>query len=200
LVEKPVNYISVSNQDNTKISYLNSDKIEDVGEKFWNSSRRVNIKPGAFVNKLFKGISEKEIEKFASLFKFIQTQPEFQFSIVSGHDIYKYYNYRSYAEQSSSLGNSCMKYDSCKDFLSIYVENTDKIKLLVLLNEDNLLIGRALLWETESHKIMDRIYTINDEKYANHFKKWQMIILTFIKKNKSGTTPYFLNLKATYLC
>jgi 23S rRNA maturation mini-RNase III len=33
-------------------------------------------------------------------------------------------------------------------------------------------MGRALLWDFENYKIMDRIYTIADEEFAFQFKKW----------------------------
>jgi hypothetical protein len=44
--------------------------------------------------------------------------------------------------------------------------------MLVMLNDGGSLIGRALLWDCNGYKIMDRIYTTNDEKYAFYFKEW----------------------------
>ena len=41
-----------------------------------------------------------------------------------------------------------------------------------MLNTDGMLMGRALLWDFDTHKIMDRIYTIADEEFAFYFKKW----------------------------
>ena len=54
----------------------------------------------------------------------------------------------------------------------MYVENPDKISLLLMLNEDDRVMGRALLWNFDTNKIMDRIYTINDEQLQFYFKKW----------------------------
>jgi hypothetical protein len=41
-----------------------------------------------------------------------------------------------------------------------------------MFNEDGGLMGRALLWNFESYKIMDRIYTICDEDLSFYFKQW----------------------------
>jgi len=38
--------------------------------------------------------------------------------------------------------------------------------------DSNRIVGRALLWNFDSYKLMDRIYTINDEKYQFYFKQW----------------------------
>ena len=54
LVDNPVNYISLSTQDKTKVSYLTPERIELLTEDaYWNSTRRFQAKPGAFVSKIF---------------------------------------------------------------------------------------------------------------------------------------------------
>ena len=171
LCKDPVNYISTSKSDRTKISYITQDRLSGV-EDPWHSSKRFISRPGSFVSKIFSGIPEKEIEKFATLFRNTQTAPEFTFKVVEGKDISKYYHYESYADQSSSLGASCMKHPSCQEFLGIYVENSDVIKMVIMLDRNQNLVGRALIWNIEPNKIMDRIYTINDDRYTSHFKKW----------------------------
>ena len=45
-------------------------------------------------------------------------------------------------------------------------------KAKTLTHQDNRLIGRALLWDFDSYKIMDRIYTICDEDLSFYFKQW----------------------------
>jgi len=175
VVDNHINYISISNSDKTRISYLTPERIESllsIGEDLWTSSKRFHIKPGAFVSKLFKDISPREVEKFATLFRNVQTKVEFKFKVVGSDGIMNYYHYDSYHSESGSLGNSCMKYESCQDYLSLYTENTDLVKMLVMVDQNHKLIGRALLWTTDEFKIMDRIYTIDDEEYQFHFKKW----------------------------
>jgi hypothetical protein len=175
LVDNHINYISISNSDKTRISYLTPERLDALlsnGEDVWTSSKRFHIKPGAFISKIFKNIHPKEVENFSQLFRNVQTKITTNFKIVSGSNIPHYYHYQSYLSESGSLGNSCMKYDSCQDYLDLYTDNTDKISMLVMTTDDRRLIGRALLWSIDDMKIMDRIYTIDDETYQFHFKKW----------------------------
>jgi hypothetical protein len=178
LVENPVNYISISSDDKNKISYLSKDRVDNLTaegmslEDLWITSKRYHVKPGSFISKIFKDIPNKEVEKFSSLFKSESNKINFRFDIVSGLDIKSYYHHESYKSLSGTLGSSCMKHEFCQEFLNIYTENKENISMLVMLDDENLLIGRALLWNFDSYKIMDRIYTINDEFLQWHFKKW----------------------------
>lgn len=178
LVENPVNYISISSDDKNKISYLSKDREDNLlkegmsTEDLWITSRRYHVKPGSFVSKIFKNIPNKEIEKFSSLFKSESNKIDFRFDVVSGLDIKSYYHYESYKSSTGTLGSSCMKHESSQELLDIYTENKENISMLVMLDDKNLLLGRALLWNFDSYKIMDRIYTINDELLQWYFKKW----------------------------
>jgi len=132
-------------------------------------------KPGGFISKVFIDISEKEVEKFSTLFRNEVNKPKLDFKVVSGGDIKKYYHYTSYSERGGgSLNASCMKYDNCQDFLQLYISNPEICKMVVLYDNEyqNRILGRALLWEFNSNKIMDRIYTVNDEDYQFYFKQW----------------------------
>lgn len=178
--ENHINYISVSNTDPTKISYLTTDRIERIqkaGADIWNCSIRVHGKPGSFVGKLFKGIDAKEVELFSNLYKNIVTRVSYDMEVISGIDIKKWYNGNVY-DYGGSLGASCMKYDACQDFFNLYINNAEIISMLIMKSPSGSLIGRALLWnipKTDSSDailFMDRIYTTSDEKYAFHFKKW----------------------------
>lgn len=99
-----------------------------------------------------------------------------RFKIVEGNDIKKYYHRSQYESESGSLGSSCMRYDRCQNYLSIYTDN-GQCKLLLLMSETDpdKICGRAILWEMEpyeiSTKVMERIYSIRtaDEQL---FKEW----------------------------
>jgi hypothetical protein len=173
LVDSPVNFISVSSSDRTKLAYLSADRIESIDPSlYWSSSRRFAVKPGSFVTKLFKDIPSKEVEKFSNLYRSQANKPSFTFSVVKGETIRGYYHFESYASEKGSLGASCMKHDNCQDYMNIYVDNREQVKMLAMLNQDGRLMGRALLWDFDSYKIMDRIYTTCDEDLQFFFKKW----------------------------
>ena len=173
LVDSPVNFISVSSSDRTKLAYLSPDRIESIDPSlYWSSSRRFAVKPGSFVTKLFKDIPSKEVEKFSNLYRSQANKPSFNFSVVKGESIREYYHFESYLAERGSLGASCMKHENCQDYMNIYVDNHEQVKMLVMLNQDGRLMGRALLWDFDSYKIMDRIYTTCDEDLQFFFKKW----------------------------
>lgn len=173
LVDDPVNFISISRDDRTKISYLTTDRMSQIDiSEYWTSSRRFQAKPGGFISKIFKNISSKEVEKFANLFRSVVTKPLFDLKVVKGEAIRGYYHYESYASDRGTLGASCMKHDSCQKYLGLYTENSDVISMLVMTNPYGELMGRALLWNFSSYKIMDRIYTICDEDLSFYFKRW----------------------------
>jgi len=175
IFDNPINFISISDSDRTKISYLTDDRMKKVADSdtddYWTTSSRFHCKPGAFIGKLFKDISSKEVEKFANLYKTIVNKREFNFEVVKGDDIRKYYHYDFHESNSGSLGNSCMRYDRCQRFFDLYVDN-DVISMLLIKNPDGKLIGRALLWDFDGNKVMDRIYTIQDDEYQHFLKKW----------------------------
>lgn len=186
LQENPINYISISDSDITKISYLTEDRIKKVDDSpnddYWTTKIRFHCKPGAFVGKLFKDIPAKEVEKFSNLFKAFSSKKDFKFEVVRGEDIKKYYNENSYQNQSGSIGSSCMKYSRCQGYFDIYTKN-DTVSMLIMKSPvGDAIIGRALLWdftcecgECETFKVkkvMDRIYTIQDDEYQFFFKKW----------------------------
>lgn len=172
LVENHVNYISIGSHDRTKISYLTQERISTLTDgEFWRTGRRYQGKPGAFVSKLFKNIDSREIEKFSTLFRNQSNKLNFTFKVVAGEDIRKWYKYETNASSSGTLGASCMKHDFCQPFLNIYTENSC-VSMLIMLDSEGMLLGRSLLWDFDSHKIMDRIYTVSDEEYQFYFKQW----------------------------
>ena len=173
LKDSPINYLSIA-KDRSKLTYLTEDRIDPDAsvDEMWGNGKKYQSKPGGIVAKLFKDVPPKEVELFSNLFRAESVKPRFNLKVVSGAEIPKYYLYETYASESGSLGISCMKHRGCQPFFNIYKDNTDNTSMLIMLDDDGYLIGRALLWEFDTYKIMDRIYTINDEKYPLHFKKW----------------------------
>lgn len=184
--EDMINYISISEDDPSKISYLTPDrtqKLLESGDDLWSSKIRFRCKPGGFVNKIFKDIPSNEIEKFSNLYRTFSLKKELEFKIAKGSDISVFYDRDSYQSENGSLGSSCMKYPKCSEYgyFNIY-RDSDCVSLLILLepNSDSI-IGRALLWDftcvlnedfPKEYKVMDRIYTTQDDEYQYLFKKW----------------------------
>ena len=119
LVDEHINFICVSKNDPTKISYLSQDRIENIAKSetddYWTTPKRFACKPGGFVGKILKDISPKEVEIFANLYKTFASKADIEFKVVSGNDILKYYHQDSYYNQNGTLGASCMKSNSCQE-------------------------------------------------------------------------------------
>lgn len=181
LVDDPVDYLTISKKDPTKISYAYPEKLAKIEdpEEYWTFKGRVEAKPASAVKKVLKDVSEKDLDLFTSLFKAAVAPKEYEFQIVQGEDIKKYYHQNSYNRNKyGTLSNSCMKHDHCKYFFSIYTENPEVCQMLIMLDSESTLLGRALLWnavnvETGTEvKVMDRIYCMEDEKNIHYFKEW----------------------------
>ncbi len=145
---------------------------------FWKQSRNP-IKIGRLVRQIFPGkYSDVDIEKFVNAFKGSEEKISERFILVEGEEIEKYYWHENYKEMAGDLGRSCMA--KKKKLFNIYVQNPDVCRLLVLLENDKV-IGRSLIWKLErnsgSNKIeyfMDRQYTILQSdvvKFTNYAKE-----------------------------
>ena len=147
------------------------------------SKSRNDVKLGRLINALLPGkYTPKDIEEFTNKFKAALSKQGERFEEVSGEEINHWYNGDNYKEMSGTLGNSCMA--KKPGLFKIYTENPDVCKMLILIEDDEL-IGRALVWKLSSIKIygkdpvqdswfMDRQYTIKDsdvEKFKNYAKE-----------------------------
>lgn len=147
------------------------------------SKSRNDVKLGRLINALLPGkYGPGDIEEFTNKFKASLSKQSEYFKEVSGEDISYWYNSDNYKEMSGQLGNSCMAKKS--GLFSLYTENPKVCKLLILV-EDDKLIGRAIVWKLSSIAIygkepvqdlwfMDRQYTIADsdvEKFKNYAKE-----------------------------
>ena len=159
--------VSRATTDQNKISWVEYKKIEDCEDKetpIYDFRKKYGkmTKIGRFLMKFFE-LSSTEIQIISDIFK--RKEESNQFNIVEGESIKKWYSTNQYAPGCGTLGTSCMRSNSCQSYFSIYTENRDKVKMLILTNEENKLIGRALLWydvyfpNLDTKKIfMDRIY------------------------------------------
>jgi hypothetical protein len=178
--------------DITEISPADGDLINYV-----RNGRKEQMKIGKFANKIYSSINETipptEMEKFVNEYKGIVTSFKLMnnFDIVYGQNIRKFYHENVYAEGKGSLNQSCMRYDYCQNYLDIFVDNPDKINMVILRNPINKIKidGRALLWNLDSHKgkkFLDFPYTTKDYMYKifEEYSKKKGWFYTQMEKNR----------------
>ena len=170
----------------------NFDKLVKVDnpemEKIWSTNRQ-EVRVGRAIRALLVSAGEevldKEIEEFVNLYKSSIDKFNDKFSyfqIVQGPDIAFWYNHKNYSKvRSTPLWNSCMS-NVDDEYFDIYVMNREVVKLVILKDpeDENLIIGRALLWKLVDGKLyLDRIYTNSDSDvqlfrdYARQNGWWQ---------------------------
>lgn len=165
------------NKDSMALTNADINHVMKNGEIFKKS--RNEIKLGRFINTLFPNeYSSKDIEEYVNVFKSVVKRNDFKFKIVKGKEIVKYYNQYNYLNDRGTLGSSCMRYSWCSNYFDIYTKNDRICSLLILVNDDDKLLGRALLWndfkfisdiendieipDITPKLIMDRIYYSED--------------------------------------
>jgi hypothetical protein len=136
---------------------------------------------GRFVRRVLVGKSNRDIERFVNLWKSISRGGNFK--IVEGKEILDWYSKTGI--KGGTLKDSCMNFRGNNHFLDLYVENPDRVRLLVLVNIEGEFIGRALVWKVDHPKfeyLMDRIYYVEDS-IIDKFKG-------FAKEQKWGWKTY----------
>ena len=66
---------------------------------------------------------------------------DINFKIVKGYDIIKYFDEKNYSYNAvlgTRLGDSCMRYSFCKDYIEFYAINEDNVSLLILMENDKI--------------------------------------------------------------
>jgi hypothetical protein len=179
------NFFDITDKDDT-VSFLPSNKVpkdwdmDDDPALPYNISGRNEIKIGRIIRALLKiaeisdrtgedegtPIKDKDYENFVNAFKSLKVDTKREFKLVNGEDIHKYYQMKNYYSNNGSLGGSCMA-DESKSTFRVYTENKRKVQLLILIDSDGKIHGRALVWKLkespcEAKYFMDRVYTNAD--------------------------------------
>lgn len=194
-VETDISFIDIGDSIDT-ITYLPFNKFE-LDDNPLKSKYRQKMKIGKFIKKLYDDNktqitnSNRQIDDVVEIYKHHMESVlgEKNFKIVSGEDIRFWYLEDNYVDGVGSLNKSCMRQEDNQYRLDIYVYNDDKISMLILLDDKNKLLGRALLWQLNGGGIyMDRVYVVYDyhritfAKYAEE-NNINITHETFIKKN-----------------
>jgi len=177
-------------------SYLPKGKphiVTDNGR--WAREGRQEIKPAKLARKIISNdnLTDKDFELFNNMVRsFIGINGDedgegktLAVEVVSGEDIRNAYleeNYSNLADSGSNLWGSCMRYDKCRDYFDIYVENN--VKLLIAKDVFGKIVGRALLWECmNGRKAMDTIYS--PENVRQVFINWAIENNYYYKSSQS---------------
>ena len=115
------------------------------------------------------------------------------FEVWDADRIPEAYYWENYAEDCGSLGHSCMRSDSDQKKVKFYKQMGDSVKILVLIDADKLILGRAILWQKcynrrrkDSFKVMDRVYSTRNS-YQVLFHRWAVDNNVIRKKLNSYT-------------
>jgi hypothetical protein len=162
------------------------------------------VKLGRFVNNILPSeFTAKEVEDFVNKFKAALEQSGERFIEVSGEEIGDYYDHKKYSKMSGTLGSSCMA-KANKGIFQIYIDNPEVCSMLVLL-EDDLVIGRALIWKLKTSDylkagtgnsaeyFLDRQYTIKEsdvEKFRTYANEKGWSYKTYNNHTNLGSVTY----------
>ena len=177
---------------NDKVSFAQKNRIKD-GVDPYTMAGRTDIKVGRAIkyiaNDLYDlTITDKQVEDFVNVYKAIPNQGESNFQFYIGDDIKNGYNTDNYYNRYGTLGGSCMNDEP--SYLKIYRNNEKKVRLLVLLEDNGKICGRALVWKLdkspcEAEYFMDRVYTNRDyetNKFIQYAEKNE-----FLYKNRMSS-------------
>ena len=194
------NYITMRGE---LCSYLPNGREHVINENGkWARNGRQDMKVAKMAKNLLtelaisrNNIEATDFEKFSNLVKsYISVigdedgeGKKITFDVVNGDKILGAYletNYSKILGTDTNLFNSCMRYDSCQDYLSIYVDNTDVVSLLVANDSNGKVLGRAILWTMhDGKKAMDTIYA--HESLTASFIQWAHDNNYFYKSRQS---------------
>lgn len=180
---------------NSKMTMLEKNKDAYMSENSnWSPKNRIEIKYGKGLRRIMEFIyninefskswfsiikTDTFIEQYVNKLKAIYN-PTITMEHVKGNDIKEWYYGGKYAEDNiGTLASSCMRGRGQQNYFDIYTMNPDKVEMVIAVNDDRELIGRAILWRLDyangsgNNMFMDRIYG-NDviiEKFKQYAKE-----------------------------
>lgn len=158
--------------------------INEAGEVVY--LRPISNKPAAewkeqtssmqrFFTRLFNdlGIEMKpaRLDNFCRKLKAYAIKPKLRVKLVVGEAIRWSYLVDN-CIKTGSVSTSCMNKLHTQDYLDLYVKNQEKVALLIVINEKNLICARRLVWNTDQSEILtDVIYSAATE-YTDIIINW----------------------------
>lgn len=159
-------YFDVTDKNDT-ISYLPVNKFKrlESGEDPFKSRLRQSMGVGKFFRMINPEIPERAMEKIVNSYKssydICISGIADKLKLVSGEDIRYWYWEEHYVQGGGGLNSSCMRYKEKGPEMQMFVDNPDVIQMLILVNEENKLLGRALVWrlvQPSGATFMDYVY------------------------------------------
>jgi len=199
------NFIDVAEEDD-KITFISDERAVrsyQDGSGPFEAKGRGSIKIGRFLNALLTKIgidfTPKDIEEFVNLYKSIKIDNTKIFKLISGEEIAEWYSVSKYNSGVGTLGSSCMR-EVNEDFFDIYTKNS-QVQLLICVNSDNKLIGRAIVWKLyespcEAKYFMDRVYTEGDSdilRYKQYAIEKGWMYKSMMTSNSEEALFFFYN-------
>lgn len=161
------------------VDYMWRQDQSGSGQGPWDSKSRLELRLSRLVNKIIEDdrFSTRDKENFVNEMRAAIESSKSEFRIVEGEEIRQFYREEAHSVQTGSLKSSCMRYDKCSEYLDIYVNNPQVCKMVILVNGDGKIDGRALLWKLHSSnpqidRFMDRIYSIDPSRIEPMFNAW----------------------------
>ena len=152
-------------ESNGQISYLPKGQKVGPWEDEYSSSRRRSGRPAATLRRVLPPevvdlLHEADFEAAADTIKAYFKRGEGELRLCPASDIQHWYDGANYADDEviGTLARSCMRYDECQPLMKFYEQFGDQLQLLALVNPDNQLLGRALVWTIGDRVFMDRVY------------------------------------------
>jgi hypothetical protein len=161
---RKASFVDIADSGN-RLSYLPSSKIsKDVQYYEYDATGRQTAKPSKVLRMLIRtpdAFADADYETVTNAIRAYASRSFGTFEIVTGDAIRDAYLEDGYApsHRIGTLAHSCMRYRSCQSYFRIYTDNPETVSLLTYRNDDGELLGRALLWRTDSgDTYMDRVY------------------------------------------
>lgn len=200
-----ISYIDITNRNDT-ISFLPKDRIERLS--IWNDDDpeskkllystplRQEMKLSKFIQMINPYTDKKSLDMKINTYKSAYNNlilANHNFKIVSGEEIRFWYNEDNYYPGSGSLNKSCMR--NRMDKLDVFCNSPDKVRLLIMIDENNKLMGRALLWKVDEPKCfyLDRIYTVFEEDEISFIKYAMDRNWRYFKRDQDLPMYVFMN-------
>ena len=141
----------------------------------WLRDGRQEMKPAKLARKLIResqlaDLTDADFEKFGNKVRAYLgvvgdedgEGKNIRLEIIEGNaikDAYLHENYSTILGDGTNLHGSCMRSACSQRYFGIYTENQSVVKMLVARDEENKVLGRALLWQfDDGDKGMDTIY------------------------------------------